>query len=436
MPRPEAVALALAVALLPAAPRGGDGSVVLRWKPVAGAVEYELEIAADPDLRRVVVRERVRTPGYRWRELPDERRWWRVRGVDAQGRPGRWSEVKPLDAVLRPPEPRRPADGATVPADREVELAAAASPVLEAYELEIAEDPEFERVAERKEGAEPRFEVALRPGTYHWRVRATSVDGRTTRWSAVRRLTVTAPVAEAVASSAVAPAEVPTPTETATETETATAAGSPTETPTAPASPPAPQTEAPIAAATENPPPPSDDAAAPPDAAAGERAAADRGRLRGGVRLGWHTNLGRISSLSPGVQADWTVPGHERLSLSARVDYYGSSSTVAVPGLASPLQATARVVPVGAAIVWQQPVGSFALYGGAGAQAQLAYTAVAGAERLDVVPGALLLAGAARRVGRGEVFAEAGWASGALETDDVRLRTGGLSLSAGFRGGP
>ncbi|HEX9052683.1 MAG TPA: hypothetical protein VF841_19300, partial [Anaeromyxobacter sp.] len=182
---PDAIALALALALLPAGARARDASVVLRWKPVADAVEYELEIGADRELRQVVLSERVATPGYRWRELPDARRWWRVRGVDARGRPGRWSEVKALEPVLRPPEPRAPPDGRVVRGGAEIELECAPSPPADAYELEIATDPSFAAIVERRSGREPRFRVALEAGAYRWRIRG-SVDGQTTPWSFAR----------------------------------------------------------------------------------------------------------------------------------------------------------------------------------------------------------------------------------------------------------
>jgi hypothetical protein len=432
MRRPEAIVLAAALALLPAAARGRDASVVLRWKPVADAVQYELEIGADPELRRVLVRERVPTAGYRWRELPDERRWWRVRGVDAGGRPGRWSEVKPLEPVLRPPEARAPPDGVVVAAGGEVELACAPSPLADAYELEIARDAAFADVVERRQGREPRFRLALGAGAYRWRMRG-SVDGQTTRWSSPRRLSV----AEAAAAARPAAPEPPT----AATDGTAEAAEIPAAS-TAPASVAKPREGvaddvAPAPAAPPAPPPtpePPPAVAVVPDAAL---AGPNRGRVRAGARLGWHTTFGGISTLSSGVEADWRLPGKERLSLSARLGYYGVSSTVPpMAGLAAPLRVSARVVPIGGALVWARPVASFALYAGAGGQAQLVHTAMAGQERLDLVPGVLLLAGAGRRLGRGELFLEAGWASGTLDGELARLQTGGFQLAAGIRGAP
>lgn len=427
----EAIALAIALALAPAGARGGDGSVVLRWKPVEGAVSYELEIGSDPELRSVIVRERVPTPGYRWRELPDQRRWWRARGVDERGRPGRWSDVRALEPVLRAPEPRAPADGAALPGGEEVELACAPSPVAARYELEVATDAGFAAVVERRDGREPRFRVALPPGFYHWRMRA-SVDARTTGWSGGRRVSVEElPVATVAPASPIAtsPETEPPAAETATESEDEADARATQELAAALA-----------AAIIAGAPAPVPEAAAEPAAAPIADSAlgvAEARRFRPGLRLGWHTTFGAISTVTPGVEAEWRIPRHERLSLSGRLEYYGVTTSVApMPGLATPLTATARVVPLGAALVWGRPLRSLHLYGGAGGQAQLVYTAVAGAARLDLVPGALLLAGVARRLGTGDVFVEATWASGELDSELARLRTGGFSLSAGFRGWP
>lgn len=451
----EALAAA-ALALAPAAARGADASVVLRWKPVDGAVAYELEIGADPELRQPLVRERVTTPGYRWRELPEDRRWWRVRGVDALGRAGHWSEVKPLEAVLRAPELRRPADGAAAPAGTEVELACAPGRLFAGYELELAEDPGFGGVVERREAQVPRFLVALRAGAYHWRVRGRSVDGRTTRWSPARLLRVTAALAVAAVPAA-APAPEAAPAAPAPAAEQAPDAPAPgaVHRPDAVAAPAAvaardaaPEAHAAGVAATSG-----EATAAPGDAVAlapaapGEAASATiasaapglrGGRFRAGARLGWHTNFGAISSLSPGVEADWLVPGWaDRLAVSVRVTYFGASARIPpLPGPAAPATASAHVLPLGAALVYRFPRRIADLYAGAGPQLQLVHSAVAGEERLEAVPGAMLLAGAGRRLRSGELFLEAGWATGTLDGDVVRVRTGGLTLALGFRGGP
>jgi hypothetical protein len=219
-----------------------------------------------------------------------------------------------------------------------------------------------------------------------------------------------------------APAENPPPAAESPAAPTAESAA-----PTAPGEP-APSAEpgrgevaaAAVAAATEPPP-----------------AEPDRGSLRAGARLGWHTTFGGISTLSPGVEAEWRLPRQERLSISVRLDYYGASTTIPpMPGIATALRASAQVVPIGAAVVWAHPYRSLALYAGAGGQAQLVHTALAGQERLDLVPAVLVLAGTGRRLGWGEVFAEVGWASGELDGELARFRTGGFQIAAGYRGSP
>ena len=209
------VAAAAAVALAASDARG-DASVVLRWKPVEDAVAYDVEIGADPELSQPLVRERVAAPGYRWRELPAARCYWRVRGVDARGRAGRWSEVRALDAVPLAPQPRAPPDGTVVADNEQVELACAPSRAAQEYELEVVSDPEDAGRVERRRGAAPRFRLALSAGHYRWRMRATSREGVATRWSPMRRLSVreNAPAAAVEAT----PSSDPNPGAVAAET--------------------------------------------------------------------------------------------------------------------------------------------------------------------------------------------------------------------------
>ena len=463
MRRAEVLVAAAAALALAAGDARGDASVVLRWKPVEDAVSYDVEIGADPELSQPLVRERVAAPGYRWRELPEARCYWRVRGVDARGRAGRWSEVRALEAVLLPPEPRAPADGTLVAPDEQVELACAPSRAAQEYELEVVSDPEDADLVERRRGAAPRFRLALPAGHYRWRMRATSREGVATRWSPVRRFSVRKnPPAAAVEA---APRSVPDPTPEAGAAETArlepaaldtvaaleTAAFEPAaldtvalESPrvdpaaldsTTTSAAPAPTVAG--AAPTRSPGSPS-----PPAPAGGEGAvyAADpsgpeRARVRLGLRLGWHTTFGGISSASPGLAVDFLLPFlKERLVVSLRAAYYAAAAAVPIAaGLPAGASAAARVVPLGAVALYEHPLAFGRVYGGVGAQAQVVHVANGGAERVDVVPAANVVAGVARRLRSSEVFAESGYASGSLDAPIARLRTGGLHVAVGWR---
>lgn len=78
--------------------------VVLRWQPIQGAVGYDLQVATDVAFTQRELDARVELAGYRLG--PSEaRRYWRVRAVDADGRPGQWSAAKTIAPVLNEPPP-------------------------------------------------------------------------------------------------------------------------------------------------------------------------------------------------------------------------------------------------------------------------------------------------------------------------------------------
>ncbi len=190
--------LCLAGALLAAAPATGadepSASVVLRWESVEGAVAYELEVARDRDFADRVVTERTQVPGYRWRAIPAQRHYWRVRSLDASGRAGPWSEIKVIEAALAAPAPRQPPDGARLAWDRDdrlVDFAGERSELLREYRLEVSASPDFASPVVSRRGASPAFRIGLPGlGTFHWRLGGVGLDGRDTPWSRPRSFTV------------------------------------------------------------------------------------------------------------------------------------------------------------------------------------------------------------------------------------------------------
>ena len=113
-------ASAIIAALVFLAPRlaqsdeGATAQIVLRWTEVAGAAEYELEIAKDAAFKNTVVRERAKTAGFRWKEIPTVKYFWRVRSVDTNGRQSPWSEPLTIEAAVSAPALLSPASGAVV----------------------------------------------------------------------------------------------------------------------------------------------------------------------------------------------------------------------------------------------------------------------------------------------------------------------------------
>lgn len=107
--RCAAAAALLLVAASPAAEEPA-GRVVLRWQPVPGAAAYDLQVATDPAFARRVVEVRVELAGHRLGAPVPERRYWRVRTVDADGRPGPWSSSRVIEGAARAEEPVEPAE--------------------------------------------------------------------------------------------------------------------------------------------------------------------------------------------------------------------------------------------------------------------------------------------------------------------------------------
>ncbi len=75
-------------------------AVVLRWSAVEGADGYVIELSRDEKFARVVRRERVPRPYFRWSRAGPEVYFWRVRSVDAKGREGLFSAPRRIDGLV------------------------------------------------------------------------------------------------------------------------------------------------------------------------------------------------------------------------------------------------------------------------------------------------------------------------------------------------
>ncbi len=161
--------------------------VVFRWAPLTDAVSYELQIAADPEFRDVLAAQRVKVPGYRW-PWPGNRAvvYFRVRGWDADKRPGEWSEARELKRPEKPPppgapEPRGPDEKAWWRVGRAVALTWTSPASAVRWHVELVEPGRPVRSAEV---AVARFAVEpSRPGVHRWRVRGVDTGGRAGPWS-------------------------------------------------------------------------------------------------------------------------------------------------------------------------------------------------------------------------------------------------------------
>ncbi len=159
------------------------GSVVLRWLPAKTAAKYELQIASDRSFSNVLLKKTVNTTGYRWNHLPAQNAYWRVRGVDPNGRYGKWSTVEVIQALVVPPRLQSPKPGMLYQIDQpgsQIEIAWKPVKHAQAYLVQIAGDPKFRKILFKRQTDQTKM-VFTPPvtGRYHWRVR--SLFSQTTR---------------------------------------------------------------------------------------------------------------------------------------------------------------------------------------------------------------------------------------------------------------
>ncbi|EON19792.1 hypothetical protein C265_10311 [Cupriavidus sp. GA3-3] len=85
-------------------------AVAFEWATVPSAARYELALAADSAFTRDAVVQAASEPAATQALVPG-RWWWRVRSVDAAGRPGPWSDTVPFSVEPKPPVPTLQDDG-------------------------------------------------------------------------------------------------------------------------------------------------------------------------------------------------------------------------------------------------------------------------------------------------------------------------------------
>jgi hypothetical protein len=103
------LSLVSAFALLAASPAWAK-KVTLAWKPIKGAIQYELTI--EKDGKNVVKKIFDETT---WSgDLPGGVYLYQVRGYDRVKRPGEWSAARPVVVMPPPPEMDEPGSGGQV----------------------------------------------------------------------------------------------------------------------------------------------------------------------------------------------------------------------------------------------------------------------------------------------------------------------------------
>ncbi len=351
--------------------------LLLRWSPVLGALEYRVAVSG-PGGRRLLT---VKEPPL---ELPPERSGphaWTVAAVGPGGVAGPEARPRTVEIGLPAPVPQGPAPGEVLRAARAAEVDFTWMPVADAasYAIELVRDGSGD-VAWRAEGPEPRARADVAPGAYSWRVVARDSSGRAGPPSPPRPLSVE------LSHPPIAPSPAPA-------SATVAVAG-----PSGPA-----------------------------------RSA--RWPISAGAAAAWRTNLAGFSRPGPILEIGLRSPvASGALVASLRAGWFETSATVPSSSvLPSPVRASAQLWPVVLLATYERRFPSLAVYAGAGPAAWIARVAAGGEVLLRLSPGAEALVGLARPLRSGEAFLEVGGALGELSTSIVRLRTGGVQVSAGWR---
>ncbi|MDF1565428.1 MAG: hypothetical protein P1V51_20490 [Deltaproteobacteria bacterium] len=159
----------------------------LRWSSVPGIELYEVEISTDQAGKKVIHTTRVRRTYLEWEPPSLERDYWyRVRSIDADGRPGVFTQTKRIQAPRGGPRASSPSGGSPIlfSGGQSVVLRWEAQPAVRQYEIQLAKQPGFETILaalSARGRAEQSWTPPL-PGTYHFRVRAIDAAGRSSSW--------------------------------------------------------------------------------------------------------------------------------------------------------------------------------------------------------------------------------------------------------------
>ncbi|MCS7155158.1 MAG: T9SS type A sorting domain-containing protein [Bacteroidota bacterium] len=179
--------------LLHPAPNSAGHPVRLEliWRPVSGALSYEVQVSPDPGfMSPVLSRSGWTETRYALSGLRHFTTYfWRVRALGPRGA-GPWSAVRTFTTVVGPPDLMSPPIGAgAVPLP--VSLAWAPSAGATRYHVQVAREARFQSVIWQDSLlSQPSVRAPdLAHGqTYFWRVRARNADG-VSPWSAVGRFT-------------------------------------------------------------------------------------------------------------------------------------------------------------------------------------------------------------------------------------------------------
>ena len=359
-------------------------AIVLRWEKIPAAVGYLVEIAQDKNFQTVVVKERVDSAYFRWFAVARRDYYWRVRGIDATGREGQLSEPALIAREVLPPRllaPREDLRLAFAIDPVPVTLKWESSDVIKEYIVELARDQAFADTIEsaRVTGTSHAFQLSGL-GDYYWHVIGIDLNDQPTSPSPPRHLSLIVELAKSQQPHAGANHEGPGLAPTLSQ------------------------------------------------------------HLEVAPTLGFIYNFGKVFAPRIGALASYRLTLFDRpLDLALAVSMYASSTSK--QDTASTISFTSRltVVPIEVTAVYILPMTVVDLQLGAGLSIDMTQlqTRVTGEPELGqhhVNVGAVAIAGAERRIGKGRVFGQLSFALTTRTRESLgQYNPGGLGIVLGYR---
>jgi hypothetical protein len=175
---------------VPLAPRdeGASRSPMpkLSWSDSSEATSYRLQLASDPAFTRLHLdRHRLAATSLKTPALPLGKYHWRLASISASGEQGPFAPPRTFEILAVPEKPE-----ASLAADAEKVVASwQAGTAGQTYQVQVAEDPGFQRLLADASIAEPRFELPQVKGMLRYlRVRIVEPDGYLGPWGAVQKI--------------------------------------------------------------------------------------------------------------------------------------------------------------------------------------------------------------------------------------------------------
>jgi len=171
--------------------------VNVELEPVANAVAYRGQVAADAAFVKILAESRSALPAAKFDGLPDGDYYLRVRGIDSRGLEGRDAQMAfRLKARPEPPLVSTPRPGGKVNAgDIKFSWSQPEGAATYRFELSRNEDLSDPLVAEAAV-SDPALSTPLEAGTYYWRLGSARADGDQGPWGDPVSVVVRPPMAE------------------------------------------------------------------------------------------------------------------------------------------------------------------------------------------------------------------------------------------------